>query len=337
MASKRQSDSRGDSDPEDEVSSKVPRKTAQYVRCCCKLPKTRAGVQKLVEENSLKHGDIVNFSDHHGGYREEWSRIVKLVKEDEEFSDSELFREEEDLEKELEERYKDSKESDKESEEAKDEENETKEREGEGSESQEEDEAQAVKQESKKGPFYALVYHSGEDGYLGIPKDILADIDDGVTFYEDVNAEQTRLDLEISKRDKFVVNRLGQVPDDWEFCLLFNWGELDGFLVTAPGFQWDSFNPDTVTRKQVDEWYSSGRLAVIKVTFSAKENELPKYKLDPSSIPSSWVLESNTYGGSELGFHVSWNLSGPVSGVDEVKNAIANVLDGVQYNINENG
>ena len=329
MASKRQSDSRGDCDPEDEVSSKVPRKTAQYVRCCCKVPKTRAGVQKLVEENSLKHGDIVNFRDH-DGYREEWSRIVKLVKEDEEFSDSELFRVEEDLEKELEE-------SDKESEEAKDEENETKEREGEGSESQEEDEAQAVKQESKKGPFYALVFHSGEDGYLGIPKDILADIDDGVTFYEDVIAEAPRLDLYISKRDKFVVNRLGQVPDDWEFCLLFNWGKLDDFLVTVPGFQWDSFNPDTVTRKQVDERYSSGRLAVIKVTFGAKENELSKYKLDPSSIPSSWVLESDTYGGSELGFHVDWNLSGPASGVDEVKNAIANLLDGVQYNITENG
>ena len=333
MASKRQSDSRGDCDPEDEVSSKVPRKTAQYVRCCCKVPKTRAGVQKLVEENSLKHGDIVNFSDHHGGYREEWSRIVKLVKEDEEFSDSELFRVEEDLEKELEE-------SDKESEEAKDEENETKEREGEGSESQEEDEAQAVKQESKKGPFYALVYHSGEDGYLGIPKDILADIDDGVTFYEDVNAEQTRLDLEISKRDKFVVNRLGQVPDDWEFCLLFNRGELDDFLVKFPGYDWDSFDPDTVTRKQVDERYLPGPIAVIRVTFRAKENELSKYNLDPSSIPSSWRLESGTspmYGGSELGFYFDWKMRGPASGVDEVKNAIANLLDGVQYDITENG
>ena len=330
MASKRQSDSRGDCDPEDEVSSKVPRKTAQYVRCCCKVPKTRAGVQKLVEENSLKHGDIVNFS-HYDGYREEWSRIVKLVKEDEEFSDSELFRVEEDLEKELEEMYKDSKESDKESEEAKDEENETKEREGEGSESQEEDEAQAVKQESKKGPFYALVFHSGVDGYLGIPKDILDDIDDGVTFYEDL-IDKNGFGLEISTHDKFVVNRLGQVPDDWEFCCFSG-----DFLVKVPGFKWDSFNPDTVTRKEVDERYPPGRLAVIMVTFSAKENELPKYKLDPSSIPSSWVLESNTRGGSELGFHVSWNLSGPASGVVEVKNAIANVLDGVQYDIIENG
>ena len=324
MASKRQSDSRGDCDPEDEVSSKVPRKTAQYVRCCCKVPKTRAEVQKLVEENSLKHGDVVNFGD----YRDIGSRVVKLVKEDEEFSDSELFWEDEE---------EDSEERDKESEEAKDEENETKEREGEGSESQEKDEAQAVKQESKKGPFYALVCNSGVDGYLGIPKEILADIDDGVTFYEDVNAEQTRLDLEISTHDKFVVNRLGQVPDDWEFCLLFNRGELGDLCLKVPGFQWDSFDPDTVTRKQVDERYPPGRLAVIWVTFRAKENELPKYKLDPSSIPSSWVLESNTRGGSELGFGVEWKLSGPASGVAEVKNAIANVLDGVQYDITENG
>ena len=323
MASKRQSDSHGDSDSEDEVSSKVPQKMAQYIYCSDK-PKTRAAVQKLVEENALKHGDVVNFGD----YRDAWSRVVKLVKEDEEFSDSELFweDEEEDLE-----------ESDKESEEAKDEENETKEREGEGSESQEEDEAQAVKQESKKGPFYALVLHSGTDGYLGIPKDVLADIDDGVTFYEDIIAEAPRLDLYISTCDKFVVNRLGRVPDDWEFCLNFDWGTLENFCLKVPGFKWDSFNPDTVTRKQVDERYSSGRLAVIKVTFGAKENELSKYKLDPSSIPSSWVLESDTYGGSELGFHVDWNLSGPASGVDEVKNAIANLLDGVQYNITENG
>ena len=324
MASKRQSDSRGDCDPEDEVSSKVPRKTAQYIHWYSDRPKTRAAVQKLVEENGLKHGDVVNFGD----YRDAGSRVVKLVKEDEEFSDSELFWEDEE---------EDSEESDKESEEAKDEENETKEREGEGSESQEEDEAQAVNQESEKGPFYALVFHSGEDAYLGIPKDILADIDDGVTFYEDIITEAPRLDLYISTHDKFVVNRLGQVPDDWEFCLLFNRGELGDLCLKVPGFQWDSFDPDTVTRKQVDERYPPGRLAVIRVTFRAKENELPKYKLDPSSIPSSWVLESNTRGGSELGFGVEWKLSGPASGVAEVKNAIANVLDGVQYDIIENG
>ena len=323
MASKRQSDSHGDSDSEDEVSSKVPQKMAQYIYCS-ERPKTQAAVQKLVEKNALKHGDVVNFGD----YRDAWSRVVKLVKEDEEFSDSELFWEDEE---------EDSEESEKESEEAKDEENETKEREGEGSESQEEDEAQAVNQESEKGPFYALVFHSGEDAYLGIPKDILADIDDGVTFYEDIITEAPRLDLYISTHDKFVVNRLGQVPDDWEFCLNFDWGTLENFCLKVPGFKWDSFNPDTVTRKQVDERYSSGRLAVIKVTFGAKENELSKYKLDPSSIPSSWVLESDTYGGSELGFHIDWNLSGPASGVDEVKNAIANLLDGVQYNITENG
>ena len=323
MASKRQSDSHGDSDSEDEVSSKVPQKMAQYIYCS-ERPKTRAAVQKLVEENALKHGDVVNFGD----YRDAWSRVVKLVKEDEEFSDSELFWEDEE---------EDSEESEKESEEAKDEENETKEREGEGSESQKEDKTQAVKQESEKGPFYALVFHSGVDAYLGIPKDVLADIDDGVTFYEDIIAEAPRLDLYISTHDKFVVNRLGQVPDDWEFCLNFDWGTLENFCLKVPGFKWDSFNPDTVTRKQVDERYSSGRLAVIKVTFGAKENELSKYKLDPSSIPSSWVLESDTYGGSELGFHIDWNLSGPASGVDEVKNAIANLLDGVQYNITENG
>ena len=55
--------------------------------------------------------------------------------------------------------------------------------------------------------------------------------------------------LLVSPRDKFVVDRLGAVPDDWEFWVEFCDGELeDCVYVRVPGHDWEDFDSDTLTK-----------------------------------------------------------------------------------------
>ena len=95
-------------------------------------------------------------------------------------------------------------------------------------------------------------------GYLTIPKEVLANIHDSVGFYGDIITPDTpSVILLMSPKDKFIVDRFGEVPSDWEFYANFDWGELDFFGVRTPGCDdWKEFDPETVTREEIDKWYS---------------------------------------------------------------------------------
>lgn len=72
-------------------------------------------------------------------------------------------------------------------------------------------------------------------GYLTIPREVLINVDDALDLYRVVinnsKAGWGRINLCLSPQDKFVVDRLGQVPSDWYFDLVFLEGELDDFAV----------------------------------------------------------------------------------------------------------
>ena len=95
-------------------------------------------------------------------------------------------------------------------------------------------------------------------GYLTIPKEVLANIHDSVGFYGDIiTPDAPSVTLLMSPKDKFIVDRFGEVPGDCEFYADFGWGELDFFGVRAPGCDdWKEFDPETVTREEIDKWYS---------------------------------------------------------------------------------
>ena len=91
-------------------------------------------------------------------------------------------------------------------------------------------------------------------GYLTIPKEVLADVTDAVNLYKDfIHDDQPALNLHLSPRDKFVVDRLGEVPDDWEFDVNWDWGVLEEFSIKVPGFEWEEFDPDSVNREAIEE------------------------------------------------------------------------------------
>ena len=93
-------------------------------------------------------------------------------------------------------------------------------------------------------------------GYLTIPKEVLANVEDGVSLYRDfIHPDQPAFNLHLSPRDVFVVERLGEVPPDWEFDVSWDWGELDEISIKFPDFdEWESFeNPSTITRQAVDD------------------------------------------------------------------------------------
>ena len=82
---------------------------------------------------------------------------------------------------------------------------------------------------------------------------------DAVEFYKDfIHDDQPSLNLHLSPRDAFVVEHFGQVPDTFEFNVWWDWGEMDSIDIKVPGFDWDSFEPDTINRQIIEERYFSG-------------------------------------------------------------------------------
>ena len=323
-ASKKHSNSEREKSEEASLSPKVSKRVAQYIYCPepAERPRTRRAVKELVELYGLGHGDVVNFGD----YRDGWSRVVKLVKEGEAMSDSDLCWSDDEQEN-------DGK---------NDEEEEEKEADGKDDGKVEEEAVKDIadnkeslgESDSKNDyPLYKLAYNCGHDAYLGIPKEVLADIDDAITFYKDIIADAPSLDLLISSRDKFVVDRLGQVPNDWEFMVVYNWGALEDFLIKVPGHDWERFDPDTITREKIDARYFSRPLMMINVSYTINNvNDKSKYELDISCIPSTWIMTKISRGIKS--FEI--NLSGPLSDGEEVQNTIANVLKGIEYDLKVN-
>ena len=80
-----------------------------------------------------------------------------------------------------------------------------------------------------------------------------------MTFYKDfIHDDQPAFNLHLFPEDVFVIDRVGQVPDTWEFNVWWDWGEIDTFDVKVPGRMWDSFDPSTVNRQLIEERYLSG-------------------------------------------------------------------------------
>ena len=96
-------------------------------------------------------------------------------------------------------------------------------------------------------------------------QEVLADIKDAVAFYKDfIHSDQPSLNLYLSPRDAFIVDRIGQVPDSWEFNVWWDWGGLDSIDIKVPGFDLDRFNPDAFNRQAIEERYLSGWVLYIR-------------------------------------------------------------------------
>ena len=313
-ASKKHSSSEREKSKESSLSPKVPKRVAQYIYCDDRheRPRTRGAVKKLVELHGLGHGDVVNFGD----YRDVWSRVVKVVNEGEALSDSDLC-------------WSDDEE------------------ENEGKNEEEEEDKDSVEEVNNKDesiqesdnssnndyPLYKLAFSCGHDTHLGIPKEVLTDIDDAVTFYKDIIADAPTLDLLISPRDKFVVDRLGQVPNNWEFMIVYDWGTLGDFLIKVPDRDWESFDAETITREKIDARYFSRPLMVIDVSFTLNMNvnDKSKYDLDVSCIPSNWIMNKVVHGIELTG--ITWTLSGPLPDGEQVQNTVTDALKGIEYEL----
>lgn len=82
---------------------------------------------------------------------------------------------------------------------------------------------------------------------------------DAVGFYKDlIHDDQPSLNLHLSPQDVFVVDRIGQVPDTWEFNVWWGWGQLESIDIKVPGFDWCDFNPGAFNRQAIEERYLSG-------------------------------------------------------------------------------
>ena len=82
---------------------------------------------------------------------------------------------------------------------------------------------------------------------------------DAVGFYKDlIHDDQPSLNLHLSPQDAFIVERLDQVPDTWEFNVWWDWGELDSIDIKVPGLDWESLTPDAFNRPAIEERYLSG-------------------------------------------------------------------------------
>ena len=145
------------------------------------------------------------------------------------------------------------------------------------------------------------------------------------------------INFNLSPQDKFVVDRLGHVPSDWLFDLVLIAGEMEDFSIKVPGFEWDTFNHNYLTRELVEERYLSDSPLVsiyVRVYLSngdEYERYVTKYGNTYSqfpSIPLSWLRES--FGG---GTHMSWGwrFHGPQSRREEVEKSIKEFLEGFTY------
>lgn len=80
-------------------------------------------------------------------------------------------------------------------------------------------------------------------GYLTIPKEVTSKVTDALDLYRDfIHEDQAAFNLYLSPEDKFVVDRLGQVPSDWLFALNYDWGELSEFSIQVPGYEWETLH-----------------------------------------------------------------------------------------------
>ena len=182
-----------------------------------------------------------------------------------------------------------------------------------------------------------------EAGYLTIPEEVLASIHDSVTFYQDVLVSTYgSLILNLSPQDKFIVDRLGQVPNDWKFSLEFVDGEMYILSIDVPGYEtWESFDPNAVSRELIEKHLSGSPLTTVYVRIELHGKEYEDYKAkyswtDSPSIPSGWLKEG--YGGSSGGADYrkwGWKFSGPQSEEEEVRKSIADFLKGFTYNFHE--
>ena len=100
-------------------------------------------------------------------------------------------------------------------------------------------------------------------GYLTIPKEVLVNVSNALALYRvvinETDAGQTgSINLNLSPQDIFVVDRLRHMPSDWSFDLVLIEGEMTDFSIKIPSFEWDTFDPDSITRELVEEHYLSG-------------------------------------------------------------------------------
>ena len=182
-------------------------------------------------------------------------------------------------------------------------------------------------------------------GYLTIPEEVLASIHDSVTFYQDVLlSTYGSLILNLSSQDKFIVDRLGQVPNDWKFSLEFVDGEVYNLSIgVPPGYEtWESFDPNTVSRELIEKRYFSGSpLTTVHVRIELHGKEYQDYEAkyswaDSPSLPFGWLKKD--YGGSSGGADYrkwGWRFTGPQSEEEEVRKSIADFLKGFTYNFEE--
>ena len=179
-------------------------------------------------------------------------------------------------------------------------------------------------------------------GYLTIPKEVLANVSDALDLYRVVIKEsdvgQTgSINFNLSPQDKFVVDRLGQVPSDWLFDLVLITGEVTDFSIKIPGFEWDTFDLNSLTRELVEERYLSGSPLVsiyVRVDLNngdEYERYVTKYGNTYSqfpNIPLSWLRASF---GSRSDKSWGWRFHGPQSRREEVEKSIKDFLEGFTY------
>lgn len=183
-----------------------------------------------------------------------------------------------------------------------------------------------------------LVDGSDDSGYLTIPKEVLVSIHDSVTFYQEIIAERPGVTLHPSPQDKFVVNLLGHVPSDWQFSVDYEWGEMGTFCIKVPGYEWDCFDPNTVSREVIEKRYFSGSpLVSVCVRIELHGTEYHKYMSkhgwdDSPSIPVGWLRKSYGSGSGGPEHRIwGWKFTGPQTGEEEVRKNIMDFLKGFTY------
>ena len=73
-------------------------------------------------------------------------------------------------------------------------------------------------------------------GYLTIPREVLVNVSDALDLYRVVITDSKagylgRINFNLSPQDKFIVDRLGQVPSDWYFDLQLQDGRVDELAI----------------------------------------------------------------------------------------------------------
>ena len=181
-------------------------------------------------------------------------------------------------------------------------------------------------------------------GYLTVPKEVLASVNDALDLYRDVVSESEdvparTINMTLSPHDKFVTDRFGhEVPADFLFDVAINDGEVTDIDIQAPGCQWDSYESDSITRELFEQRYLSGSPIVsvcvwVDLTNNNEyERYVAKYGTAESGdsqfpeIPSGWLREMYPKGKCW-----GWRFHGPQSKREEAEKSIREFLDGFTY------